>query len=202
MQFDGSSKIIEVAKQVFNGEYQTMKNLDSPEKDGYFVLDKKNTKLNLNQYYYRYSDLFDRMGKTPYGYLYSDKEEISNIQIKREEILLSEAIPYKKKEGIGWTKTLLMIHSPEATTHGQILLRSLFRTYGDIYVSEYTVVGQLSLDEYSIFFPLYNLNKFKEQIDVHHLKYGKKEEPWNVPNDDLITLCHSCHMAEHDRLKN
>lgn len=34
-------------------------------------------------------------------------------------------------------------------------------------------------------------------LNVHHMKYRKGVQPWNYPNEDLTTLCVSCHQAEH-----
>ena len=34
------------------------------------------------------------------------------------------------------------------------------------------------------------------ELHVHHLVYRKGEEPWESPNQDLLTLCHSCHKTE------
>lgn len=35
----------------------------------------------------------------------------------------------------------------------------------------------------------------EETLNVHHLNYAN--EPWDVPNDQLLTLCENCHEAEH-----
>jgi len=34
-------------------------------------------------------------------------------------------------------------------------------------------------------------------LHVHHKKYIKGKQPWEVPNSYLITLCHKCHMDVH-----
>lgn len=34
-------------------------------------------------------------------------------------------------------------------------------------------------------------NDEKTELQIHHLKYTK--EPWQAPNEDLITLCKHCH---------
>ena len=34
-------------------------------------------------------------------------------------------------------------------------------------------------------------------IQVHHLNYGKSIEPWDVPNEWLVTLCEDCHKKVH-----
>jgi hypothetical protein len=35
----------------------------------------------------------------------------------------------------------------------------------------------------------------KENLHVHHLAYTG--QPWEAPNDDLVTLCSTCHKKEH-----
>ena len=39
-------------------------------------------------------------------------------------------------------------------------------------------------------------------LNVHHYFYKHGIEPWEYENDDLITLCESCHNAEKDERKN
>ena len=34
-------------------------------------------------------------------------------------------------------------------------------------------------------------------VQVHHKKYVWGKEPWDYPNEDLITLCKMCHKKEH-----
>lgn len=43
-----------------------------------------------------------------------------------------------------------------------------------------------------------------ENLQVHHKYYsrypdGRKVNPWNYPNDALITLCDSCHKKAHKK---
>lgn len=45
-----------------------------------------------------------------------------------------------------------------------------------------------------------------ENLQVHHKYYsrypnGVKVEPWNYPDDALITLCDKCHKKVHDKKK-
>jgi 5-methylcytosine-specific restriction endonuclease McrA len=35
-------------------------------------------------------------------------------------------------------------------------------------------------------------------VHVHHRHYIKGREPWDYPNDLLVTLCHVCHKKEED----
>lgn len=55
-------------------------------------------------------------------------------------------------------------------------------------------IGVLTKDEYAIAFPINGIIKSKEQLEVHHLKYSKTGNPWDVSPENLITLCHSCHI--------
>lgn len=36
-------------------------------------------------------------------------------------------------------------------------------------------------------------------LEVHHLDYFSNKDPWNYPDDMLITLCHDCHKKENNR---
>lgn len=36
-------------------------------------------------------------------------------------------------------------------------------------------------------------------LQVHHLDYISNVDPWNYPDDMLITLCSSCHKKENTR---
>jgi hypothetical protein len=39
-------------------------------------------------------------------------------------------------------------------------------------------------------------------LAVHHLRYIRGREPWDCPNDMLITLCDGCHTAEYEGMKD
>jgi hypothetical protein len=45
-------------------------------------------------------------------------------------------------------------------------------------------------------FTCQDCGKTNIELHVHHLKYNDKE-PWTVPNEWLVTLCDTCHTAEH-----
>jgi hypothetical protein len=40
------------------------------------------------------------------------------------------------------------------------------------------------------------------QLEVHHLEYFKGKEPWEYPEDMLITCCRNCHQSEELRFKH
>lgn len=41
----------------------------------------------------------------------------------------------------------------------------------------------------------------KIQLQVHHIEYFESLEPWEYPNDMLVTLCEPCHSKELIRFK-
>lgn len=59
-------------------------------------------------------------------------------------------------------------------------------------------VAMLTKNDFAIIFPLYKLNS-PETLEVHHKKYSRSHLPWDVKDEDLITLCHSCHMEANKK---
>lgn len=41
-------------------------------------------------------------------------------------------------------------------------------------------------------------HKVKLTLHVHHCYYERGREPWDYPNESLISLCEECHSAESD----
>lgn len=41
-----------------------------------------------------------------------------------------------------------------------------------------------------------------ENLQVHHVIYEKGKKPWEYADHNLITLCESCHKAQHGLEKN
>lgn len=39
-------------------------------------------------------------------------------------------------------------------------------------------------------------------LAVHHFRYIHGREPWDYPNNKLITLCETCHSAEYETMKD
>ena len=35
-------------------------------------------------------------------------------------------------------------------------------------------------------------------LNVHHILYVKKVEPWDYPDEFIVTLCEKCHSETHD----
>ncbi len=47
----------------------------------------------------------------------------------------------------------------------------------------------------------YNCTTPKSILQVHHLDYLNITNPWDYPDDMLITLCEDCHAKENNRYK-
>ena len=45
----------------------------------------------------------------------------------------------------------------------------------------------------------YNCSTPNDILQVHHLDYFSHRDPWNYPDDMLITLCKTCHQKENNR---
>jgi 5-methylcytosine-specific restriction endonuclease McrA len=41
----------------------------------------------------------------------------------------------------------------------------------------------------------------KKILHVHHLDYIPNINPWDYPDDMLLTLCEACHRHENERIK-
>jgi hypothetical protein len=41
----------------------------------------------------------------------------------------------------------------------------------------------------------------KNTLHVHHRRYIKGKEPWEIDNNFLVTLCESCHEGETERME-
>ena len=42
----------------------------------------------------------------------------------------------------------------------------------------------------------------EETLNVHHLWYEKGKDPWEYPDECLITLCEGCHELDHESRAN
>ena len=82
------------------------------------------------------------------------------------------------------------------STQGKIYITYFYGSIGQPRDKHYLAV--ITLDEYSIVFPLTGIFL---KLEVHHLKYSKTRKPWDVSKDNLITLCHSCHIEAHKEAK-
>jgi hypothetical protein len=79
------------------------------------------------------------------------------------------------------------------STSGKIYLRHRFN------YSKSNINGQgiITQDGFSVIFPLYNLVNHINPLEVHHKVYREGKNPWESPDEELITLCYSCHEKEH-----
>lgn len=41
--------------------------------------------------------------------------------------------------------------------------------------------------------------KDRERLEIHHAYYIAKREPWEYPDECLVTLCHDCHGTATER---
>lgn len=85
-------------------------------------------------------------------------------------------------------------------TNNKLILSHCVSEDGTYYYNgTYRGIGILSYNQYSIIFPLYELPAL---LDVHHTIYretnGEYIKPWEYNNDELITLCHNCHIDVHE----
>ncbi|MCL1615974.1 HNH endonuclease [Bacteroides sp. ET71] len=100
---------------------------------------------------------------------------------------------YNKKRTLYWQ------YSENGNTNDKFVLSHCVSEEGDYYHGAYRGIGILSYNQYSIIFPLYQLNTVN--LEVHHKVYKKKNgeyiKPWEYENDELETLCYSCHQQKH-----
>ncbi len=102
---------------------------------------------------------------------------------------------YKMKGQNGTKEFVDIEYFPNVSTDGRIYLRHRFSySRSDGYGQ-----GIISQDGFSVIFPLYNLNNYINPLQVHHKAYREGKNPWESPDDELITLCSSCHKKEHTR---
>lgn len=40
-----------------------------------------------------------------------------------------------------------------------------------------------------------------KKVEVHHLRYGHNDEPWEADDVDLVCLCSDCHESYHKAVK-
>lgn len=101
---------------------------------------------------------------------------------------------YKNKD-----RTLYWQYCKIGNTNNKFVLSHCCSDDGDYYHGAYRGIGILTYNQYSIIFPLFQLNTVN--LEVHHKVYkkinGEYIKPWEYENDELETLCHSCHQQKH-----
>ena len=50
-------------------------------------------------------------------------------------------------------------------------------------------------------FKCYFCGNATKQLEIHHVVYLRKAEPWDYEDEHLVCLCHDCH-AEEERMKS
>lgn len=106
--------------------------------------------------------------------------------------------PFKTKIKNGYKdcNTIFIQYMKGNTTNDAIYLTYCF---GYITGVDYNQgVAMLTKNDFAIIFPLYKLNS-PETLEVHHKKYSRSHLPWDVKDEDLITLCHSCHIEANKK---
>ena len=142
----------------------------------------------------------------PYGVfnqiLITAHEPKQPFLIKYASIETSKWFPYKGKESESkFTNKLGLQFSEIGNTNNKYILTWKLDYGGPgYYPLDFRGQGVLAYNQYSIIFPLYQLN---EALEVHHKIYKKKceifIEPWEYDSADLETLCHVCHMNAHKK---
>ena len=102
----------------------------------------------------------------------------------------------KKTNELGWQ------YCKNGNTNDKYTLSWCFVEGSKYYYDlKYRGQGVLTYNQYSIIFPLYDLDL--KALEVHHKVYKRKGkdkvEPWAEEYDDsdLETLCHNCHIEAH-----
>ncbi len=101
---------------------------------------------------------------------------------------------YNVKDPTKKTNSIGTYYFVEGNTNDQLILRNIEWYKADL---PYAKQGVLTFNGLSIIFPLLKIRT--EYLDVHHLAYYENLEPWECPDNELITLCHSCHIKAHGK---
>lgn len=99
----------------------------------------------------------------------------------------------------GKNRFLYWQYCESGNTENKLVLSHCVSTDRAPYFPEYRGIGILTYNQYSIVFPLYQLHT--RNLEVHHKIYkkinGKFIKPWEYEDEELETLCHSCHQQRH-----
>lgn len=105
------------------------------------------------------------------------------------------------KDAQGKYQSIFCQYIDNGNTNDKYILSYKFnsnKTY--YYPSFYGHMGILSYNKISIIFPL-SKRLFPIVLEVHHKVYKKENgefiKPWEYKDDELETLCHSCHEQTH-----
>ena len=127
------------------------------------------------------------------SYQNSSDNDISAISFKS---IKCKPFKTKTKNGYKDCDTIFIQYMKGNTTNDAIYLTYCF---GYITGVDYNQgLAMLTKNDFAIIFPLFKLNS-SETLEVHHKKYSRSHLPWDVKDEDLITLCHSCHMEANKK---
>lgn len=156
--------------------------------------------LYLYEYnYYRGGHLYDPYKKRMQKGIFFSTQKLSSDKYKwqwgyyRDTRIIDY---YNNERGMCWQYDEL------GDTNNKLILSHCVSGKEDSYYynGDYRGIGILSYNQYSIIFPLYSLPT-PMSLDVHHKIYKKTNgeyiKPWEYNNDELITLCHNCHIDVH-----
>lgn len=102
---------------------------------------------------------------------------------------------YAKDKVIKNADRIIKEYTHEGNTNNRIILR---HDYDYISKIDYRGQGILTYNGFSIVFPLYNIDN-NVALNVHHKAYYEDLEPWECPDEELITLCFKCHNRAHEK---
>lgn len=138
------------------------------------------------------TDLFSNSGKIDLVSTSPLNEE--NIYGISKFIDIDSSFRYNVREPAKTTKSIGIIYFVDGNTNNQLVLRNIEWYKPGL---PYAKQGILTFNGLTIVFPLLSIKK--EYLDVHHKAYYEDLEPWECPDNELITLCHRCHMKAHEQ---
>lgn len=112
----------------------------------------------------------------------------SYINVSTSSFRYNVKDPSKKTNSIG------IIYFIKGNTNNQLVLRNVEWYKAGL---PYAKQGILTFNGFSIVYPLLTIKK--KYLNVHHLAYYEDLEPWECPENELITLCHRCHIKAHEK---
>jgi len=203
-------EVAEIVKTVFNNRKKYIEEIeqiwvaqnDSDQNDLNHFLHASSCLPNEKTEYYAEYEIF----KIPviwkhysiWDFKYFEREFLvkNNVEIpyfigNSQNIEVSE-FRYKTKEPSNICNKVSIEYFPTGNTNGKIYVRGGFE-YSNL---KYPGQGILTIDGFSIVYPLYKLSYNK--LNVHHKAYYEDLEPWDSRIDhELITLCKKCHTEAH-----
>ena len=122
-------------------------------------------------------------------------KELSNNDVSTVQFKSIKCEPFETKKYYD-CDTIFVQYTKGNTTNDNIYLTFCYNYITGIDYNKRLVM--LTKNDFAIIFPLYKLNS-SETLEVHHKKYSRPHLPWDVKDEDLITLCHSCHIEANKK---